>query len=458
LSSDPYQALPSFPAGAPLRFNQEPAVQLIAAGPARQRRLTVAFRLILAIPHIFALLCLNLGGFVLAFAGWWAALFIGRLPGFAVSYLSGLARWNARVLGYLLLLTDVYPPFTVDDAPGYPVVIAIPERERLNRFAVFFRGTLAIWANIVANAVGGGAAIVAFVAWLITLVTGKLPAPLHLAFTAVLRYQTRYYCYLGLLTPTYPWKLFGDEPDASAGATAAPAETAPAETAPPAETTETAAPVESAWGTPPGYDTATPGYGAQRGYGTPESVYGTPGGYGWAQPASPSADWPLVLPRSAKILLSLFIALGLILNGASNYVSLKSRERANHAVNAQALAISQWNSAGNTLNAKMAAWSTSANACGNTLTCNTAAAARAASYMSAFASQVHGIAMPTAATSAAAAKLVVDATRASADFTTVSQDTTVAQFQADMASSGLSPDMDDVQADIGRLANAFNNP
>ncbi len=56
--------------------------------------------------------------------------------------------------GYLLLLTDVYPPFTVDDAPGYPVVIAIPERERLNRFAVFFRGTLAIWANIVANAGG----------------------------------------------------------------------------------------------------------------------------------------------------------------------------------------------------------------------------------------------------------------------------------------------------------------
>ena len=101
MSSDPYQALPSFPAGAPLRFNQEPAVQLIAAGPAQQRRLTVAFRLILAIPHILALLCLNLGGFVLAFAGWWAALFIGRLPGFAVSYLAGLARWNARVLGYL---------------------------------------------------------------------------------------------------------------------------------------------------------------------------------------------------------------------------------------------------------------------------------------------------------------------------------------------------------------------
>jgi hypothetical protein len=77
--------------------------------------------------------------------------------------------------------------------------------------------------------------------------------------------------------------------------------------------------------------------------------------------------------------------------------------------------------------------------------------------MSAFASQVQGIAMPTAATSTAAAKLVADATRASGDLTTVSQDTTIAQYQADMASSGLSPDLEDVHADIGSLANALKN-
>ena len=96
VSSDPYQAYPSFPAGAPLQLVEEPAVQLIAAGPARQRRLTVAFRLILTIPHGFVLFFLNLAGFVVAFLGWWGALFMGRLPEFAVTYLSGLARWNAR--------------------------------------------------------------------------------------------------------------------------------------------------------------------------------------------------------------------------------------------------------------------------------------------------------------------------------------------------------------------------
>ena len=465
MSNDPYQPYLSFPAGAPLQLNEQPAVQLIAAGPSKQRRLTVAFRLILVIPQLFVLFFLDLAGLVVTFLGWWAALFTGRLPDFAVSYLSGLARWNIRFYGYLFLLTDAYPPFNFDDDPAYPVVIAIPEPGRLNRFAVFFRFILVIWAYIVVNLVVAGAStIVSFIAWLITLITGKLPAPLHLAFTAVLRYWTRYYCYLNLLTPTYPWKLFGDAPDASALATAA---AAPAETVPPAETAETATPVESAWGTPPGNDSApgygsTPGYGTQPaygttpGYGTPQSVYGTtPGWYGSAQPVAPPADWRLVLPRSAKILLIVFIVLGLA-NVGSEILSVKSKTRDANSINTQALAVSQWNSANNTINTKMTAWTTSENACKD-LTCATRGAAQAASYMSAFASQVRAIAMPSAATSAAAAKLVADATRASADFTTVSQDTTVAQYQADMASSGLSSDLDDVQADIGTLAKAFND-
>jgi hypothetical protein len=85
VTSDPYQAYPSFPAGAPYQFVEEPAVELVAAGPVKQRRLTVAFRLILCVPHAFLLFFLDLAGLVVAFLGWWGALFIGRLPGFAVT-------------------------------------------------------------------------------------------------------------------------------------------------------------------------------------------------------------------------------------------------------------------------------------------------------------------------------------------------------------------------------------
>ena len=452
LSSDPYQAYPSFPAGAPLQLIEEPAVQLIAAGPAKQRRLTVAFRLILAIPHFLALLFLFIGGFVVAFLGWWGALFTGRLPGFAVSYLSGLAHWYARVSGYMYLLTDVYPPFTLDAEPGYPVVIALPEQGRLNRVAVFFRFILLWWAYLVLGVVSGGAnSIVLFIAWLITLITGKLPTPLHQAYTAVLRYQTRYYCYSLLLTSTYPWKLLGDAPDTSVLAPTAPAPAAPGEAAwdipSGADTTE-------GYGAQPGYG-ATPAYGTAPGYATPQSAYGTPAGYGGAQPGGPVVSWPLVLSKSAKNLLILFIVLGVIFDVGGNIVSAIVRNNTANSVNAQANAVAQWNSAADKFNTKMTAWSTSESAC-QTLTCATHGAAEGASYVSAFASQVRGIAMPTTATSTTEAKIVADATRSSADLTTLSKDTTVAQLQADEASSGLSKDLDALQSDINSLANALN--
>jgi uncharacterized protein DUF4389 len=218
VTSDPYQAYPAFPAGAPYRFVEDPAVELIAAGPANQRRVTVAFRLILVIPHILALFFLGVAGAVVVFLGWWAALCTGRLPAFAVGYLSGLARWSARASGYAYLLTDVYPPFTLDDDPAYPVVLAIPGPQRLNRLAVLFRFIMSSWAFLVVTVAGSGAnSIVAVIAWAMTLITGKMPTSLHLALTALLRYQTRYYCYLGLLTPTYPWQLFGDQPEPVSG-------------------------------------------------------------------------------------------------------------------------------------------------------------------------------------------------------------------------------------------------
>jgi hypothetical protein len=163
---------------------------------------------------------LAIGFTVVEFIGWWGALFTGRLPEFAVSFLSGYMRWTTRVQAYGLLLTDQYPPFSLEDEPGYPVRIELPPPGKLNRLAVLFRVILAIPASLLNSLVAFGAAtIVAVIAWVITLITGKLPTPLHQAYTAVLRYATRVSCYLCLLTAAYPAGLFGDglaEPDAAA--------------------------------------------------------------------------------------------------------------------------------------------------------------------------------------------------------------------------------------------------
>jgi hypothetical protein len=166
---------------------------------AAQRRATVAIRLIAAIPYLLAMYLLGIGAPLVGVIGWLGALVTGRLPRFAASYLSGCLRRYCRAGAYLLLLTDEYPPFTLWDA-GYPVWLSVGSG-RLNRRTVAFRVIVAIPAAIVSMLLACGlVTIVIFTGWLAALIAGRLPASLHQAFAAVLRYTIRYDGYLYLLT------------------------------------------------------------------------------------------------------------------------------------------------------------------------------------------------------------------------------------------------------------------
>jgi uncharacterized protein DUF4389 len=151
---------------------QTPAPVLVAfAGPLPQSRLTVLVRILMVIPHFIVLALLGIAVYVITVIGWFGALFTGRLPVFAADFLTGYLRWQTRVFAYTILLTDVYPPFSLDDA-DYPVrIAALPGR--LNRLAVLFRFFLLIPCWIVTTIVGYGAfTIVQFVSWLIVLTAG----------------------------------------------------------------------------------------------------------------------------------------------------------------------------------------------------------------------------------------------------------------------------------------------
>jgi len=170
-------------------------VLVAVAEPARQRRVTVAIRLVLAIPHLLALYFLGMAAFVVGILGWLGTLVTGRLPRFAAAYLSGYLRWYSRVGAYLLLLTDAYPPFAFGDAT-YPVRLAVGGG-RLNRLTVAFRIILAIPAAVVSMLLTFGCTtIVIFIGWLTALIAGRLPAALHGALAAVFRYNVRYYGYV----------------------------------------------------------------------------------------------------------------------------------------------------------------------------------------------------------------------------------------------------------------------
>jgi len=85
----------------------------------------------------------GIGALVVAFLGWFAALFTGRLPESFAKFLLGYVRWTTRVYAYEFLMTDAYPPFALDPDPSYPVDVTVTTG-RLNRFAVLFRIILVI--------------------------------------------------------------------------------------------------------------------------------------------------------------------------------------------------------------------------------------------------------------------------------------------------------------------------
>src|SRR5439155_18310338 len=82
------------------------------AGP--RDRVSVGFRLILAIPHFVALFFITLAWAMTAFIAWLLILVTGEYPKGLYDFGVGALRWHIRVEAYLLLLVDDYPPFSLE--------------------------------------------------------------------------------------------------------------------------------------------------------------------------------------------------------------------------------------------------------------------------------------------------------------------------------------------------------
>jgi hypothetical protein len=200
-----------------------PEVGLRLEGPRPMRRVTVAFRLILLLPHLLYLWVLTIVLYVTALIGWFGAVFTGHLPAGLSEFIGNIVQYQARVYGYAFLLTDRYPPFALGPA-DHPISVDLPAPVRLNRAAVLFRLVLAVPAAFVLLAATYGMELALVVIWLIVLISGRLPGPAFEAEASVLRYQTRMAAWFFLLTSEYPRGLFGDK------VTAAPATTLPVAT------------------------------------------------------------------------------------------------------------------------------------------------------------------------------------------------------------------------------------
>ena len=205
-----------------------PVDVVVAPAIENRNRLSCAFRLILALPHLllvggpvagvvwtwersggdgahFELSNLGLLGAVAALAAviaWFAIVFTGRHPSGLWNLAAYYLRWRVRAVAYIALLRDEYPPFG-DEA--YPAALemcdAKPERDRLT---VAFRPILVIPHAIIVWALALAWAVTSIIAWFAVLFTGRYPRTLYDFAVGVLRWSTRVEAYLLLLHDDYP--------------------------------------------------------------------------------------------------------------------------------------------------------------------------------------------------------------------------------------------------------------
>jgi hypothetical protein len=181
----------------------------------KQNRWTVLLRLFLAVPQLIASLLLTVPMGLVVIASWFIALFAGRVPRSLAQFTLGVIRWQTRVSAYVGLLTDRYPPFSLDDEVSYPIRV-IAEPNRLNRAAVLFRIVLVIPVAIYAFLLSTGYVIFLPICWLTTLILGRMPQAFFGANSSVIRFEARLAGYWDLVSSEWPWGSFGDGLDVAA--------------------------------------------------------------------------------------------------------------------------------------------------------------------------------------------------------------------------------------------------
>ena len=112
--------------------------------PSELNRWLPLVKWLLAVPHYIALFFVGIGAFFVLVYGFFAVLFTGRWPRGAFDYLVGTIRWFYRVIAYVHLMTDAYPPFSLADDPGYPLRLHIDYPEHIDNWRPLVQWLLAI--------------------------------------------------------------------------------------------------------------------------------------------------------------------------------------------------------------------------------------------------------------------------------------------------------------------------
>jgi len=192
-TSDPNEHVHDAPSEHPVRLELQ--------DDGRRSRLTVFFRLLLAIPHLIVLSLWGYAIWLAAFVGWIAALATGRLPDPLHRFSAAYVSYQTQVYAYLFMIANPFPGFVEQE---YPVRVTIDPPTRQHRLLTLFRLVLALPALLIATMLTYLLVVIAVLGWFAALATGRMPTGMRNAGSAAIRYVAQTYAYVLLVTAQYP--------------------------------------------------------------------------------------------------------------------------------------------------------------------------------------------------------------------------------------------------------------
>jgi ABC-type multidrug transport system fused ATPase/permease subunit len=180
----------------------EHAIGLVVTDDLRRTRLTVFFRLLLAIPSFIWLALWGIAAEIVLLIAWFAALFTGRVPDGLHGFLASYIRFATRLNAYILLLANPFPGFT--NSHPYPIDARIAPAAPQSRLTVFFRILIAIPALLLSYVFRLVNNVVALLSWFYALFTGQMNEGMRNISAWLFKYEVQTYGYIFLLTGQYP--------------------------------------------------------------------------------------------------------------------------------------------------------------------------------------------------------------------------------------------------------------
>ncbi len=206
-------------------------VQLAVSDDLQRSRVTVCFRIFLAIPHLVFVAAWGMAAFLVSFILWLALLFEGRAPPSLQGFVASYVRYAAHVGAYVHLAASPFPRFA--GASAYPVDVEITAARSQSRKSVGFRIFLVLPALVLASVLGGdgissvfawiartdeggyggygggsgfagAAAAAALLVWFAAMARGRAPQGLRDLIAYTIGYAAQVVAYALLVTDRYP--------------------------------------------------------------------------------------------------------------------------------------------------------------------------------------------------------------------------------------------------------------